>query len=243
MNDSRAHSGTIVIVIVGLMVSACGGATSAESPTSPVTVAATATSTTIPATTTMPPPTPGELRHAFRASLEESDWTVHESDGGWSIWYPSDWETVSDDDGMLILTSNATNPAIFMVTAALDASDTDTGSYDYLVGTTDYAVGDGLLLPYDAESAFMVDLDFDGDSDRTDIYGFELGFATDPLTGKALPEGAIAPTWRYSYYNPDARPATGFLFQIFGQHPAAYEVVDSIVQSFEPPGGIPQLDG
>ena len=166
----------------------------------------------------------------------------YESEGGWSIWYPPDWEVLADADNDLLLKSSSDNPALFVVGSALDATEPDAGSLDYLTGNANFAVEDGLLHPFDPEDWFDLDLDFDGETGLLDIYGFELEFAMDPATGDAFPEGAVAPVWWYGYYNPDVRPATGFIFQIFGQDTLAYQIVDAIVSSFEPPGGIPGLD-
>ena len=110
-------------------------------------------------------------------------------------------------------------------------------------GGADFAVDDALLSPFDPEDWFHLDLDHDGEPGPVDIYGYELSFATDPSTGDPIPDGSVAPTWWYGYYNPDARPATGFLFEIFGHDPSAYQVVDFVVLSFEPPGGILNLGG
>lgn len=167
----------------------------------------------------------------------------HESEGGWSIWYPSQWQVLTEETNSLALLSDSDSPAVFVVGLALDAVDVDTGSLDYIRGNANFSVDDGLLRSFEPEGWFHLDLDRNGEPGPLDIYGFELDFAKDPATGDPIGEENVAPTWWYGYYNPDARPDIGFIFQIFGHDPAAYQIVDLVVLSFEPPGGISGLSG
>lgn len=187
------------------------------------------------------PPSPAEQRATFLADLEAEAWVKHQSDAGWSIWYPPNWELISAEDGRLFLISSAVPPGLFTVGGFLDVSEFDAGSLDYLIGNIAAGVGTDLLKPFDPEAWFQLDVNFDGEAGLVDIYGFELEFATDITTGDPIPEGSRAPVWWYGYYDPDARPATGYIFQIFGTDALAYQIVDVIVLSFEPPGGFPDL--
>lgn len=259
------------LLILALGAAACGGTNSEESApvqtsqvpatassttTSSTTTSTTTTTTTVPptttttttttavpptTTTTTTPPTPSEQRATLLADLAAEGWVKHENDGGWSIWHPGDWELIDDSDGGLLLISSAERPAIFLVATAMDASADTAGSLDYLLGGAGFAVDDGLLQPFDPEAWFQLDLNFDEAASPLDVYGLELEFATDPSTGEAVPDNARAPTWWYGYYDPDARPATGYSFQIFGADQLAYQIVDLIMLTFEPPGGVPDL--
>jgi hypothetical protein len=100
-----------------------------------------------------------------------------------------------------------------------------------------------VIEPYDPGDWFHLDLDSDEVEDPFDIYGLELTLAKDPLSGEPIPlEGVAAPLWLYAYYNPDVRPAYGYVFQIWGTDMVAFEDVDSVVWLFEPAGGIPGLN-
>ena len=99
----------------------------------------------------------------------------------------------------------------------------------------------GGLRGFDTDAWFNVDFDFDGEDGLLDVYGLELEFAVDPATLEPIPEEGAAPIWRYGYYDPDARPSIGYIFQIFGVDAFAYQIIDAIVASFEPPDGVPGI--
>lgn len=177
------------------------------------------------------------------ATIMDAGWVRYEDSTGWSIWYPQEWIVAFEGEGDLgLIADGGDTSAIFVVSIALNANPDNEGSLDYLVHDASLGQSEGLLEPFDSEDWFHIDLNWNGQQDPLDIYGFELRLARDPLSGDPFPEGSIAPNWWYGYYDPEARPAYGYILQIFGTYGLAYDVVDGIVLTFEPPGGVPGLN-
>ena len=160
-----------------------------------------------------------------------------ESEKGWSIRFPADWEVVLEDPDDRHLTfglAAADGAGLLLISIGLDAVN-DSGSFDYLEKSIEFAVNEGTLNPPDDSDWFWLDHDFDGAQGSLDIAGVQASLVADPLTGEPIPEGAIAPTWWFGYYNPDVHPDYGYIFQTIGADPALFNVVDEVVLSFAPP--------
>lgn len=235
--------------VVLLTVASCGGSSIAEETednstttstptTSTSTTSTSTTTTTLPPTTTTLPPTPAEQRAEFIGLLETEGWMQYlESEKGWSIRYPADWEVILEDPDDRHLTfglAAADGAGLLLVSVGLDALD-DSGSFDYLEKSIQYAVDEGTLNPPGDNDWFWLDHDFDGVQGLLDIAGVQATLVADPLTGDTIPEGAVAPTWWFGYYNPDVHPDYGYIFQTIGADPALFNVVDEVVLSFAPP--------
>jgi hypothetical protein len=144
---------------------------------------------------------------------------------------------------------------LFVVSTALDAVD-DEGSADYLRKNVEFAVAEGMLREPDHENGpFWIDGNYDDVQDVHDLYGYELSLAIDPLSGEAVPAEYVRPVWQYGYYDPDAQPDLGFIFQAIGKSlylggeldatvlkavEPVFRLADSLVYSFEPGGGYPE---
>ena len=122
----------------------------------------------------------------------------------------------------------------------LDAAATDTGSLDYLRGNVETGIAMGLLKTPDwqADQLFL-DVDFDGIRELQDVYGYDLEFAKDPVTGEPIPDGYIAPTRCYGYYDPNVVPAFGYIFETLGVGTVVQSAADEIVKTFTPAAGYP----
>jgi hypothetical protein len=154
--------------------------------------------------------------------------------------YPPDWQLLDDSsDRMILATPSNVNTGILTVSVALDASEEDEGSEDYLVGGVEFAIGDGLLREANFDDVFWLDTNFDGIAGDQDIYGLELELAIDPQTGEPIPQDSSAPVWWYGYYDPVPRPAPGYVFQTIGSAAVLFEFADIVVLSFEPSAGYP----
>jgi hypothetical protein len=243
--------------LLGVLVTiaSCGGGstgeTTADTSTTTFTSTSTSTTTTSTTTTTLPPttlppttttttlpPTPAEQRAEFIGFLEAEGWVEYvEPEKGWSIRYPADWEVVLEDPDDRNLTfglAAADGAGLMLVSIGLDAQD-DSGSFDYLEKSIEYAVDEGTLNPPGDSDWFWLDHDFDGIQGLLDVAGVQATLVADPLTGDTIPEGAMAPTWWFGYYNPDVHPDYGYIFQTIGADPALFNVVDEVVLSFSPP--------
>lgn len=233
-----------VLIVFGLIVAGCSSTTggTTQSVETVVTVTTTAptvvttTSTTTPPTTTSTTlPSPSETRAAFMDSLDASGWTTFTDPiAGWSIKHPSDWNVIDEAPGESYSLETSDSQALFIVSLATDALD-DTGSLDYLIGSIDFAVTEGILRQPADDSWFSLDHDFDGETGLLDIEGVEASLARDG-EGNLIPEDSVAPVWWYAYYNPDLRPRYGYIFQTIGISPILFQNADDIVLSFQPPG-------
>lgn len=233
------------LLAVVITAGSCGGgpidevaqdsSTTSSTSTTSTTSTSTTTTTIPPTTSTTLPPTAAELRSNFIQSLEAEQWVEYSDEViGWSIWYPHDWEVVIEEPGGMFALA-VPGGGLFVVGVLLDATDEDFGSYDYLMGNVESSVRDGVLRPIEDAEEFWLDHDFDGSRGPVDIAGLETFLATDPLTGEAIPEGALAPVWWYGYYNPDLRPDYGYIFETIGVNPVLFDRADDLVLSFAPP--------
>ncbi len=151
--------------------------------------------------------------------------------------YPSDWEIIIQSEGQLYVGSP--DGGIFFVSPSLDAVD-DEGSYDYLRKVIEYQVANGLLIAPDySADLFSIDVDFDGSAGLWDVWGYHTFFAVDPITGDPIPEGFVAPTWWYGYYDPAAVPDYGYILQTIGVNPLLIQHATTIVRTFTPAAGYP----
>jgi hypothetical protein len=234
------------LVVVMVAAVACAGdqtttETIASSTTTTIPTETTAPTSTSTTTTTLPPttttlgPTAEELRSEFLASLDGDEWSAYADPViGWTIRYPADWEIWEDNpfDRFVLTTPGG---GVLIVSAALDADDLDDGSASYFDANVDYAVEGGLLREPPTNGWFWLDHDFDDAESPTDIFGVEASLAIDTETGEPLAPDARAPVWWYGYYDPDSRPAYGYIFQTLGTDPLLFQLVDDVVLSFEPP--------
>jgi hypothetical protein len=180
------------------------------------------------------PVNPETLRAEFLGELGEAGWLTYTDPViGWSIHYPPDWMTANEEPGENV---SLVTPAggFILISAAQDALD-DSGSREYLQLNVDYYVADGLIRPPADDDWFWLDHDFNDERGLLDIEGHEGSWAVDLTTGEAIPAEATAHTWRYAYYNPDARPAYSYVFQTVGIAPELFAHADEIVLSFTPP--------
>ncbi|MGD2061366.1 MAG: hypothetical protein PVF87_10905 [Acidimicrobiia bacterium] len=242
---------TVWLFAVMALVVSCGGASTGgvaegaatASPastdtaeTAQTTTTTHTTTTTLPPTTTTStiPPTPAESRSGFISSLTDGGWVEYEDSViGWSILYPSGWDLVLDEPGSMVVVSPP-DGGLLIVTMQQDALG-DLGSYDYLQGNLEYSINEGVLNPNEKSDEFWLDHDFDGTRGPLDIAGVETSLTANPITGETVPEGGIAPSWWYGYYNPDLRPDYGYIFQTVGVSPALFGSADDVVLSFSPP--------
>lgn len=187
-----------------------------------------------------PPPTPDELRAQFLAEKANAGWLLHtDSSQGWSIMYPPGWQIVDQSTGFLVMSTPA-GDGLFLMGASLDAAPADSGSLDYLQGNIETVVAMGLMKVPDWQAdQFTLDVDFDGIQESMDVYGYTLEYAQDPSTGEPIPEGFVAPTRWYGYYDPGAVPAYGYILQTLGAGSVILGTADEIVKTFTPSAGYP----
>lgn len=187
-----------------------------------------------------PPPTSEEVRAQFLADKQAAGWlTYTDSFQGWSIMYPPGWQISDSSAGFLALTTPLED-GVFFAFVALDAAATDTGSLTYLQWNVQTGIDIGLIHPPDWQADLVfLDVDFDGVQEAQDVYGYDLEFAVNPATGEPIPEGFVAPTRWYGYYDPTVAPDYGYIFETVGAGVVVLTSADEIMKTFTPPAGYP----
>jgi len=209
---------------------------------------------------------PEQTRAEFLAELDARGWLRYTDPlVGWSVRYPSSW-TIGEgtEPGRRLFLETPSPGDGLVITLALDASPDDASSYDYHVGYIERAVAAGELYPVlDAQTVddywAPVDLNFNGRYDPQDITGTDFYRAVDD-EGNPLPDGhPLGIFWGYAYYDPAAAPPYAYRFEETLLRPEVgstgpggpvrenpmdrfggdgkWPAIDSIVLSFEPPGG------
>ena len=238
----RRHSICGPVLVVAMALASCTGGVDPSTTTTSLTTSTTATTTTITTTTTTTlasTTTTASLADRRRPLIEEVEaegWIRYEDEVGWSIWLPPDAEVDETSAGIAIILPGV---GLIGIGVAADAASEDTGSYDYLIGNLDIAVDLGLIreLPVVPEF-FWLDVNQNDMEDDVDITIVETHLAAD-ASGEPLPEDVLSPVWWYSYYDPGARPALGYIFQTFGTNPLLFMMADRIILTFEPAAGYP----
>ena len=231
---------TTAAMVVAVSLVACTGAPDPTTTTS-TTIPTTSTTTTIitPTTTTTLPPTTttqalAERRRPLIEEVEAEGWFLYEDEVGWTIWLPPDAEVDETSAGIAIILPGV---GLIGIGVAADAAAEDAGSYDYLLGNLDIAVDLGLIreLPV-VPDFYYLDVNQNDIEDDLDITIVETHLAAD-AEGEPIPEDQVSPVWWYSYYDPEARPALGYIFQTFGTNPVLFMLADRIILTFEPAAG------
>lgn len=224
------HSWVALVLVLAACSSSVPSSTVAQATLPQETTATTSTSTTT--TTTTIAPTPAELREAFAAELDERGWTTYtDSDVGWSIRHPGDWEVFYSLAGELGLRVES---SALIIVPWEDVDPAMEGSLDYLVGDVEADIESGLLRESTSDISWL-DHDFDGEEGPLDIAWIEAEFAVDFATGEPLAEDDVLPTRYYVFYDPSARPNYAYLMWTVGNDAALVEALPEIALSFEPP--------
>ena len=237
--------------VIGLLVASCGTTSnSTDQPTQPTrtsTTVASTTTTTVPTTTTSAPTTTttskatttslgvNDRRQPLVDAAEAAGWIKYEDPIGWSIWLPPEWSVETTSSGAFF-----SEPDIGLISfgVAVDAGPGDEGSFDYLIGNLVFAAEVNEVIRELDESAefFSLDSNQNGEEDLLDIWTVEAQFAVD-AEGNPLSDDHVSPTFWYGYYDPDARPAFGYIFITVGTNPELFVVADDIILTFEPAAG------
>ncbi len=237
--------------VLGLLVASCGTTSNSTDqstqPTTTSTTVASTTTTTVPTTTTSAPTTTttseattttlgiNDRRQPLVDAAEAAGWIKYEDPVGWSIWLPPEWSVETISSGVVF---SEPDIGVISIGVAVDAAPGDQGSFDYLIGSLVFAAEvNGVIKELDESAEFFwLDSNQNGAEDLLDISSVEAQFALD-AEGNPLSDDVVSPTFWYGYYDPDARPAFGYIFVTVGTNPELFVVADDIILTFEPAAG------
>ena len=176
-----------------------------------------------------------DRRQPLVDAAEAAGWIKYEDPLGWSIWLPPEWSVETTSSQVFF---SEPDIGVIAIGAALDAAPGDQGSFDYLIGSLVFAAEvNGVLKELDESAQFFwLDSNQNGAEDLLDISSVEAQFALD-AEGNPLSDDVVSPTFWYGYYDPDARPAFGYIFITVGTNPELFVVADDIILTFEPAAG------